>query len=187
MFQPLAGYYTFRADTRQVQGNPLQVQQDAAGVRGVPESSYPSPPQDRRSAPGGVGAKGFELEYSGAVGGFPLSTCSDTGFPLPVSTRTSSAGITEQGARDLSLLGVGRGILGACNAPLQGFAVMVQRSAAGGLGVPPKKCRRTSCRESEGVPQFFFLSPQEWGTKGVENTRQMTSSKLPLTLHLRAA
>ena len=134
-----------------------------------------------------MGAKGFELEYSGAAGGFPPLYLLRHWIPAP---RFHEDKLRRNNRTELRgacpYWGLG-GILGACNAPLQGFAVMVQRSAAGGLGVPPKKCRRTSCRESEGVPQFFFLSPQEWGTKGVENTRQMTSSKLPLTLHLRAA
>jgi hypothetical protein len=39
----------------------------------------------------------------------------------------------------------------------------------GGLrGSHTERCRRISCRESEDVPQFFFLVPQEWGIEGVE-------------------
>ena len=52
------------------------------------------------------------------------------------------------------------GVLGACNAPLQRFAVMVQRNAAGSLRVSLN---------------FTFISPkiedppqEEWGIKGVE-------------------
>jgi hypothetical protein len=30
-----------------------------------------------------------------------------------------------------------------------------------------ERCRRSSCRESEGVPQFFFHIPQDWGIQGV--------------------
>ena len=52
------------------------------------------------------------------------------------------------------------------------------QAPAKGLGVvPPDEVQETSCRESEGVPQIFFLmSPKiedppqdEWGIKGVEN------------------
>jgi len=34
--------------------------------------------------------------------------------------------------------------------------------------VPGEVQEIISCREFEGVPQFLFFFPKEWGTKGVE-------------------
>ena len=47
------------------------------------------------------------------------------------------------------------GGLGACNAPLRGYAVMVQRNAAGSLRVSLKVA--------------FFLSPKTGGFQGVDD------------------
>jgi hypothetical protein len=67
--------------------------------------------------------------------------------------------------------------LGACNAPLWRFAVMVQRNAAGSPRVSlndedpnPKPemrrgCRAKSCHEPEGVPKIPFFDPEEGGPR----------------------
>ena len=135
-----------------------------------------------------MGARGFELEYSGAVGGFPLSTCSDTGFPLPVSTRTSCAGMTEQGARDLSLLGVGGVPLDSKNSleslfAKEGLSGSKRRSAGGfrsalsalqlpyagqvgDLTTTRKTVQGVIPAGGLGVSPNFLFSPQDWGPGG---------------------
>ena len=124
------------------------------GVSPSPHILLP-PIRLRRTPQEEWGARGLNSSIQVLLAGSSSLPAPALNSRFPVSLRTSSAGMI----RLRRTGGLGGGILGACNAPLQRFAVMVQRSAAGGLGVPPKKCRRTSCRESEGVPQLISSPP----------------------------
>ena len=82
-----------------------------------------------------LGAKGFDSSIQALLAGSPS---------LPAPTLDSRLRGNDPPEADRGL----GGFLGACNAPLQRFAVMVQRNAAGSL--------RVSLR-------YFLQSPQEWG------------------------
>jgi hypothetical protein len=109
-----------------------------------------------------VGARGLRksLETVSAVSF--LSTRFTTGFPFPVSTRTSSAGMTEEGARDSSLPKVWR----VC-------FTFTSTSARACRGAKPL------CRGFGGVPQLSY-SPPKRGARGLKQNCERDSNQSPL-------